>query len=305
MQQQKRTLVILAAGIGSRFGGGVKQLAKVGPNGEVIIDYSIHDAIKAGFNKIVFIIRHSIEKEFREVIGDRMEETGKKYGVEIRYAFQEIDDIPIPVPEGRAKPWGTGHALLAVKNIVHEPFAVINADDYYGAEGFKKAAEYLLTGKYGMVGYALGNTLSENGGVTRGICKVENGKLDTVVETFDIVGEGDHARAGEKSGSGVLPLDAIASMNFWLLPDSFLKVLEDGFPEFLATMTNPVKDEYLLPTVVDSLIRKGTELTVLTTNDRWFGVTYADDKPAVVEEFRKLHEKGFYKEPLYADLPVK
>ena len=299
---QKRTLVILAAGIGSRFGGGVKQLAQVGPNGEVIIDYSIHDAVKAGFNKVVFIIRHSIEQEFKEVLGKRMEEIGRQYGVEICYAYQEIDDIPIPVPEGRAKPWGTGHALLSVRGIVHEPFAVINADDYYGAEGFRKAAKFLMTGRYGMVGYVLGNTLSENGGVTRGICKVEDGKLDTVEETFDIVREGDHARAGEKSGNKELPLDSIASMNFWCLPDAFLKELEEQFPPFLASMTNPQKDEYLLPTVIDGLIRKGTDLTVLTTNDRWFGVTYAQDKPTVVEEFRKLHEKGFYKEPLYADI---
>ncbi|MBO4366978.1 MAG: NTP transferase domain-containing protein [Clostridia bacterium] len=302
---QKRTLVILAAGIGSRFGGGVKQLAQVGPNGEVIIDYSIHDAVKAGFDKVVFIIRHSIEEEFKEVLGKRMEEIGKKYGVEICYAYQEIEDIPIPVPEGRAKPWGTGHALLAVRDIVHEPFAVINADDYYGTEGFQKAAEFLKTGRYGMVGYVLGNTLSDNGGVTRGICNVVNGKLDTVVETFDISREGDHARAGEKSGNAVLPLDAIASMNFWCLPDSFLKELEAQFPPFLASMTNPQKDEYLLPTVIDGLIRKGTELTVLTTGDRWFGVTYAQDKPSVIAEFQKLHETGFYKEPLYADIPAK
>ncbi|MBP5231093.1 MAG: NTP transferase domain-containing protein [Clostridia bacterium] len=299
---EKRTLVILAAGIGSRFGGGVKQLAQVGPAGEVIIDYSIHDAIKAGFDKIVFIIRHAIEEEFREVIGKRVEEIGKLHGIKICYAYQEIDDIPIPVPEGRTKPWGTGHALLAVRGIVKEPFAVINADDYYGPAGFRKAKTFLPTRRYGMVGYKLGNTLSDNGGVTRGICKVDKGVLKAVVETFDIVKDGENARAGEQSGGGPLPASAVASMNFWLLPAEFLDELEKRFPVFLAGMTDPKKDEYLLPAVIDQLIREGEEPLVLQTDDRWFGVTYAQDKPAVIEEFRKLYEAGVYTEPLYGDL---
>ncbi len=183
----KKTLVILAAGIGSRYGGGIKQLEPVGPNGEIIIDYSIHDAIKAGFNKIVFIIRHSIEADFREVIGNRIEALCEPLGIEVRYAFQELEDVPIPVPEGRTKPWGTGHAVLCCKGLIHEPFAVINADDYYGRNGFVKAASFLETEQYGLIGYVLKNTLSDNGGVTRGLCDVIGGRLIGIDETKNIV----------------------------------------------------------------------------------------------------------------------
>lgn len=292
------TLAILAAGIGSRFGGGIKQLEPVGPGGEIIIDYSIHDAIKAGFDKIVFIIRKSIEADFKEMIGDRMEKICAELGVEVAYAYQEIENVPIEVPEGRNKPWGTGHAILSCKGIIHEPFAVINADDYYGKIGYQKAAQFLKQGKYGMVGYILKNTLSENGGVSRGICAVKDGLLTRVVETHDIIKTQDGA---ETHGEKVDP-ESIVSMNLWCLPESFLDELEAGFPDFLANMKNPVKDEYLLPTIVDGMIRKGTDVAVMTSPDRWFGVTYRADKEAVVESFKALYAKGEYVSDLYSDI---
>ena len=210
----KTTLVILAAGIGSRYGNGVKQLAQVGPNGELIIDYSIHDAIAAGFNKIVFIIRKDIEADFREVIGDRIEKNCAPLGVEIKYAFQSLT-------EGRVKPWGTGQAVLACKGLLEEPFAVINADDYYGKDGFLKAAAFLKTGRYGLVGYVLKNTLSDNGSVTRGICTVKDGKLVGIDETRNIV----KTATGAESNGRSLPLDALVSMNFWCFPEQFMRVL--------------------------------------------------------------------------------
>lgn len=292
------TLAILAAGIGSRFGGGIKQLEPVGPGREIIIDYSIHDAIKAGFDKIVFIIRRSIEDDFREMIGDRIEALCKKLNVEVAYAYQEIDNVPIEVPEGRNKPWGTGHAILACKDVIHEPFAVINADDYYGKQGYIKAAHFLKTGNYGMVGYILKNTLSDNGGVTRGICKVENGILTEVIETHDIV----KVENGAESHGVPVDMDAVASMNLWCLPEAFLKELETGFPEFLATMNNPLKDEYLLPSVVDSCVKKGTKVTVMISDDKWFGVTYKADKESVVNSFKELYARGEYSVDLYSDI---
>ena len=294
----KKTLVVLAAGIGSRFGGGIKQLEPVGPNGEVIIDYSIHDAVKAGFNKIVFIIRHDIEKDFKEIIGDRVEKICGGFGVEIRYAFQTMDNIPEELTKDRKKPWGTGHAILCCDGIVNEPFAVINADDYYGVEGFKKAAEFLESGKYGLVAYVLSNTLSENGGVSRGICTVENGKLTSITETHDIIKTADGA---ESNGNFIAP-ETLVSMNFWCLPASFMDVLREGFPEFLANLKNPLKDEYLLPGMVDSQLQKGEDVIVMTTDEKWFGVTYKEDKPSVVESFKKLYENGVYQNDFYSDI---
>ncbi|MBR5380341.1 MAG: nucleotidyltransferase [Clostridia bacterium] len=295
----KKTLAILAAGIGSRFGGGIKQLEPVGPGREIIIDYSIHDAIKAGFNKLVFIIRRDIEDDFREMIGDRIEKKCAELGVEVCYAFQQLNDVPIPVPEGRKKPWGTGHAVLACRDVISEPFAVINADDYYGKEGFEKAARFLETGGYGLVGYVLKNTLSDNGGVTRGICRVaEDGSLTGVDETHDIV----KTPGGAEANGVPLDLDALVSMNFWCLPASFIAELQKGFPEFLQGMTNPLKDEYLLPTIVDGLVKKGERVSVLPTHDKWFGVTYKEDKQAVVDSFKALYAAGEYQTDLYADI---
>lgn len=298
---QDTTLVVMAAGIGSRFGGGIKQLTPVGPNGEIIIDYSIHDALEAGFNKVVFIIRKDIEEEFRRVIGDRMEKKCK-----VEYAFQEKEKLPegYSVPEGRVKPWGTGQAVLACKGIVKEPFAVINADDYYGKEAFVKIHDYLVEHagdqyNYCMAGFILANTLSENGGVTRGVCKVdENGYLVDVDETSDIIKTADGAAI---AGSDK-PIDAKShvSMNMWGLTPEFIDILDRGFSEFLENLNdNPLKAEYLLPIIIDRLIKEDkASVTVLETQDKWFGVTYAEDKQYVIDSFKKLVEDGVYSSPL-------
>lgn len=294
----KKTLAILAAGIGSRFGEGIKQLAKVGPNGEIIIDYSIHDAIDAGFDKIIFIIRKEIEEEFMEIIGHRIEKTCEKYGVEVCYAYQELENVPIDVPEGRNKPWGTGHAILACDGLINEPFAVINADDYYGKNGFKKAAKLLETGNYGLIGYLLENTLSDNGGVTRGICHVANGELTGIDETKDIV----KCPNGAESKGNQIPLDSLVSMNFWCFPADFMNVLKKEFPVFLANMENPLKDEFLLPVIADGMIKNGTKYTVVDTDDIWFGITYKEDKEPVIQSFKKLYAKGEYEVDFYSDI---
>lgn len=300
------TLVILAAGIGSRYGGGVKQLEPVGPQGEIIMDYSVHDAIAAGFNKIVFIINRKIEQDFYEVIGHRMEERFKALGVKWAYAFQEMTDPPA----GRTKPWGTGQAVLSCKGILQEPFAVINADDYYGREAFRKAYDFLAgyeageKDHYGMVGYILRNTLSDNGGVTRGICSTdENGSLIGIDETRGIVKTAQGAAAPKGETMCPLDLDALVSMNFWMLPASFVDRLEEGFPVFRQNMSDALKDEYLLPVIVDGLLQAGkARVTVIPTEDSWFGVTYKEDKQSVVEAFRELYARGVYAPELYSDL---
>jgi hypothetical protein len=302
------TLVIMAAGIGSRFGGGIKQLAPVGPSGEIIMDYSIHDALEAGFNKIVFIIRKDLEKDFREIIGNRIEKIA-----DVEYAFQELDKLPegYSVPEGRKKPWGTGQAILMVKDIVKEPFLVINADDYYGKEGFKKIHDYMVnemnteSDVYDMCmgGFILSNTLSENGTVTRGVCDVkEDDTLKTVTETYDIQMVDGVLKAADEAGNPVaVRPDQHVSMNMWGLPPRFLDALEAGFPEFLDEIKEgDVKAEYLLPKIIDKLIQSGqATCKVLETRDHWFGVTYAEDKEAVVASIRQLVADGVYKEKLY------
>ena len=299
-----KTLVILAAGIGSRFGGGIKQLEPVDDYGHIIIDYSIHDAIVAGFTKIIFIIRHDIETDFKSVIGKRIEKICAPLGVKVAYAYQEITDIPDfagkESTEGRLKPWGTGHAVLACDGLIGEPFAVINADDYYGKNGFKKAAGFLSShpNEYALVGYRLKNTLSDNGGVTRGICNVDNGKLTGIAETKNIIKIATGAAVDDKA----IDTNSLVSMNFWCYPAEFMNVLKNGFPEFLDHMTDPMKDEYLLPIIADGMLKEGTEFSVLSTDDRWFGVTYKEDKIAVVESFRRLIEVGDYRVDLYSDL---
>ncbi len=304
---KKTALVVMAAGIGSRFGGGIKQLEPVGPSGEIIMDYSVHDALEAGFNKVVFIIRRDLEKDFREIIGTRMEKI-----VETAYAFQEVDNLPggFKNPQERTKPWGTGQAVLSCKGILNEPFAVINADDYYGKEAFVKVHDYLVqerpdTGKmdFCMAGFILGNTLSDNGAVTRGVCKVENGFLTDVVETSGIVKTDQGAAAPDESGA-LKEIDAGAhvSMNMWGLTPEFLDVVERGFVDFLGKVKpGDIKAEYLLPTIVDGLIKEGkASVKVLETRDKWFGVTYKEDKQSVVEAFRKLIADGVYKEKLFS-----
>ncbi|MBQ7796273.1 MAG: nucleotidyltransferase [Lachnospiraceae bacterium] len=305
---KKTSLVIMAAGIGSRFGGGIKQLEPVGPNGEIIMDYSIHDALEAGFDKIVFIIRKDLEKDFKEIIGNRIEKIAP-----VEYAFQEMDDLPsgFTVPEGRVKPWGTGQAILSAKDVIHEPFLVINADDYYGKEGFKKIHEYMVNemdeaGEMHdmcMAGFILANTLSENGGVTRGVCSVdENGYLTKVTETYEIYKADDGMHASTRDGEPVSVEESQhVSMNMFGLPAGFMKELEIGFPKFLANVKEgDLKAEYLLPTIIDQCIRekRGT-VRVLETPDKWFGVTYKEDKPTVVAAIRKLIEDGVYPEKLF------
>lgn len=301
----KTALVIMAAGIGSRFGGGIKQLEPVGPHGEIIMDYSIHDAIEAGFDKIVFIIRRDIEADFREVIGDRIGKVCQARGVEVAYAFQSLEAIPEgnTVPEGRTKPWGTGQAVLAAKELVDTPFAVINADDYYGKEAFVKLHDFLCRegegNAYCMAGFILKNTLSDNGGVTRGVCKVDGkGFLTDVVETSNIIKTADGA---EVDGVAIDP-ESFVSMNMWGLRPEFMAVLEEGFKTFFQTTVKekPLKAEYLLPIYIGQLLREGkVSVQVLETQDKWFGVTYREDKPAVVESFRKLIADGVYSAPLF------
>ncbi len=302
------TLVIMAAGIGSRFGGGIKQLEPVGPGGEIIMDYSIYDALQAGFNKVVFIIRKDLEKDFKEVIGNRIEKI-----VKAEYAFQELDDLPMGFkrPEERKKPWGTGQAVLSIKGLVNEPFLVINADDYYGKEGIRKIHDYLVNEMdessqvydLCMSGFLLANTLSENGGVTRGVCQIDDDSfLKKVTETYEIQRYGSGISARDESGRPVaVDIGCHVSMNMWGIPASFLDELERGFPEFLAGLKEgDVKSEYLLPRIIDKMVAEGkARVKVLETGDRWFGVTYKEDKPAVVESIRRLIAEGVYPERLY------
>ena len=295
------TLVIMAAGIGSRFGGGIKQLEPVGPNGEIIMDYSIHDAIEAGFNKIVFVIRREIEEEFRRIIGDRIGQIA-----EIAYVYQEVDDIPEEYKEkykNRTKPWGTGQAILCCRKVVKESFVVINADDYYGKEAFIKAYRYLSaerervdTINICMIGFVLKNTLSDNGGVTRGICMVnEEGMLENIVETHNIEKRGNKAVVingnTEKTNS-----ESIVSMNMWGFKPDFFPILANEFEKFLSELCmTDLKSEFLLPTIIgEQLEKKKISVKVLQSFDEWFGVTYKEDKESVIRAIRKLIMQGVY-----------
>ena len=303
---KKTALVIMAAGIGSRFGGGIKQLEPVGPNGEIIMDYSIYDAKEAGFDKVVFIIRKDIEEEFRSVIGDRIGDQ-----IEVEYVYQDLADIPagFEVPEGRTKPWGTGQAVLACKEVLHEPFAVINADDYYGKEAYVKVHDYLVREQPAddvlhicMAGFRLGNTLSDNGSVTRGLCHITDGKLTGVTETHNIFKTADGAESREDGQPAEkLDLNELVSMNMWGLTPAFMDTLYDGFVEFLQNVkAGDIKAEYLLPVMIDALIQKGTaQVDVLETKDTWFGVTYQEDKEVVIKAFKELTEAGVYPNGLY------
>ncbi|MBP3851913.1 MAG: nucleotidyltransferase [Erysipelotrichaceae bacterium] len=305
-------LLIMAAGIGSRFGGGIKQLQALGPNGEIIMDYSIHDAIEAGFNKIVFVIRKDIEKDFREIIGDRIEKMCADHNVEVAYGFQALENIPegYSVPEGRAKPWGTGQAVLAAKDVINEPFVVINADDYYGKEAFVKLHEYLVQehgeNEFCMAGFILKNTLSDNGGVTRGVCQVdENGNLTDVIETSDIMKTVENGVVGASVDGKAIDANSYVSMNFWGLMPGFMKTLEEGFKEFFekTVPANPLKAEYLIPIFIGDLLKENkVSVKVLDTQDSWFGVTYKEDKEYVINSIQQLIKDGVYKEDLFSDL---
>ena len=301
-------LVIMAAGIGSRFGGGIKQLAPMGPSGEIIMDYSIHDAMEAGFNKVIFIIRRDLEKDFKEIIGHRIEKL-----LPVEYAYQELEDLPAgyEVTPGRTTPWGTGQAVLSVKGMVDGPFLVINADDYYGREGFRRIHDYMAEHMDSqseiydicMGGFVLSNTLSDNGTVTRGVCQVdENGYLTNVTETYNIQMKEDGLHATDESGAPVtISPSQPVSMNMWGLPASFVQELEKGFPVFLDNLKEgDIKSEYLLPKIIDNLVQnKKARVTVLDTPDKWVGVTYREDKQAVTDAIRGLIQSGVYKEKLF------
>lgn len=304
---KKTALVIMAAGIGSRFGKGIKQLAPVGPNGEIIMEYSIYDALEAGFNKVVFIIRKDLEEEFRAVIGNKIEQI-----TEVEYAFQSLEDLPdgFEKPADRTKPWGTGQAVLAAKNVLSEPFMVINADDYYGKEAFVKMHDFLVSGEdlgreftMGMGGFILKNTLSDNGTVTRGVSVVdENGLLSQVYETTGIeMGEDGQIKCdSEEVQEWISPEDKV-SMNMWVGYPEFLDFLAEDFKDFLANVEEgDLKSEYLLPNIVDKLLKEErANVKVLETEDRWFGVTYKEDKETVQDAFRELIADGVYAEKLW------
>ena len=289
------TLLIMAAGMGSRYGG-LKQLDAIGPSGETIIDYSVYDAIKAGFTKVVFIIRKDFEQEFKSKITDKYE--GQ---IQVEFAFQDLNDLPdeFTCPEGREKPWGTGHAIFSARNIINEPFVAINGDDFYGRESFKVVADYYRKGanSFSMVAFKLDKTLSSFGGVTRGLCTVNDEKLNTVIETADL----------EKTDYGVssnrdIELDGSepVSMNVWGFTPILFKYLEEKFVEFLSENGTEMKSEYLIPSVVNELIQSGQETVhVLRSGATWFGVTYKEDKPYVEGEIEKLVNKGEYPGKLF------
>ena len=319
------TLVIMAAGIGSRFGGGIKQLEPVGPNGEIIMDYSIYDAKQAGFDKVVFIIRKDLDADFREVIGNRIAEC-----IEVAYAYQEVDDIPEVYQDqfsGRSKPWGTGHAVLSAKDVIDGPFLVINADDYYGKEAYGKAFAYLMDtqekreSEICMVGFELKNTLSENGSVTRGVCEVDDQQYLTYIEETSGIRwaspDKNQVIIDRELGEESLDMDAIVSMNMWGLTPKFMDVLEDGFDVFLTKLAavkeeadvlgsvalspDPMKAEYLLPTIIGGLLSVNQiSVKVLSSADTWYGVTYKEDKDSVIQGVQAYIQKGLYPENLWA-----
>ena len=295
------TLIIMAAGIGSRFGTGIKQLAKMAPNGEIIVDFSIYDAKEAGFTKVVFVIRKAIEAEFKEVIGDRLSKV-----MPVEYVYQELEDLPggYQVPEGRVKPWGTGQAILACKDVVKEPFVIINADDYYGKEAFVKLHDFLVSGNadkdkinLAMAGFSLKNTLSENGTVTRGICVADkDGYLEKVIETTGIQSANGKIQCDNEEVSRWVTLDTMVSMNMWAGYPDFLQYIDEGFSGFLDKLNdNPQKKEYLLPNIVAELLEKrAASVKVLGTSDRWIGITYKEDIEPAQKGFSLMIEKDLY-----------
>ena len=289
------TLLVMAAGMGSRYGG-LKQLDAVGPGGETIIDYSVYDAIRAGFNKVVFIIRKDFEQEFTSQITDKY--AGK---IQVEFAFQDLHDLPdgFTCPEGREKPWGTGHAILTAADLIHEPFVAINGDDFYGLESFEVVAKYYQSGRstFSMVAFQLDKTLSEFGGVTRGLCTVKDGLLDTVIETGELR-QSDHGISSDRD----IELDGNepVSMNVWGFTPDLFDYLQSMFVDFLEKEGNEMKSEYLIPFVVNGLIRSGQEkVHVLRSNAAWFGITYKKDRTFVLREIQKLIQTGVYPEKLF------
>lgn len=300
-------LVIMAAGMGSRFGG-LKQIEPVSDKGEIILDFSLYDAVMAGFNKVVFVIKEENEAAFRELIDNK----AGKY-IDVEYAFQKLEDLPegYNVPEGREKPWGTGHAVLAARKVVDGPFAVINADDYYGPGAFQTMYSFLENAedddkyKYCMVGFQIENTLTENGYVSRGVCELsEDSMLTDITERTKIQWQDDKIVFTEDDGTTwtELPRGTFVSMNFWGFTSSMMKEMEARFPAFLdkAMVDNPMKGEYFLPSVVDQLIQEGkAEVKVLKSMDRWYGVTYKEDKESVVDALQSMKDKGEYPDVLW------
>ena len=304
---EEMTLLIMAAGMGSRYGG-MKQIDSVDEEGDKIIDFSIHDAAEAGFGKVVFIIKRENLDIFRKEIGDRL-----KGHIKVEYAFQELEDIPTgyAVPVGREKPWGTAHAVLSARSVVKEPFAVINADDFYGREAFKQAYDFLkdtTDGHYAMVAYELKNTLTENGTVSRGICSVSSGGLlEEVMERTKIRKAGTDAEFTEDDGATWtrLPGDSATSMNFWCFAPDFMDRIGEYFEKFLKEELpeNPIKAECYLPTVVSKLLSAGfCDVKILHTSEKWHGVTYKEDKPALVSAIREMKEKGKYPKVLWNEI---
>ena len=289
------TLLVMAAGMGSRYGG-LKQLDQIGPSGETIIDYSVYDAIEAGFNKIIFIIREVFEEQFKTQVADKYLNK-----IEVEFAYQDINDLPsgFSCPDGREKPWGTGHAILSANHLVHEPFVVINGDDYYGKESFKVMSDYYFRGKeqFCMVGFRLENTLSSFGAVTRGVCSVENKKLSSVVETGDLQKKGNIIYSDRDiSFDGNEPV----SMNMWGFTPVLFHHLKEKFIDFLNVHGREVKSEFLIPSIINELIQDGDEkVHVLETSSSWFGVTYKSDKPIVEKKIQQLVSSGVYPSPLF------
>ena len=286
------TLVVMAAGMGSRFGG-LKQMEPIGPNGEVILDFSVFDAAKAGFTKVVFVIKHAIEADFKEMVGKRIANK-----VKVEYVFQEIDDLPegYNCPADRAKPWGTAHAILCCKDVVKEPFAVVNADDYYGRSAFEKMADFLKqdTDDYCMVGFRLANTLSENGYVARGVCETENGNLATVTERTKINSNCEFTEDDGATWTSLSP-ETVVSMNLWGFKPDLFTYIEEGFKNFLDKNIDVPKSEYYLPSVVSELIENGEKnVKLLVAEDKWYGVTYKEDKETVVNAIADMFKSGMY-----------
>ncbi len=309
MENREKNLVILAAGIGSRFKGGVKQLQSVGPSGECIMDYSIYDALDAGFNRIVFIIRRDIEELFQEAIGRRIGRICREKGVEMVCAYQDLQNLPgdFQCPAGRTKPWGTGHALLSCKGLLHGGSVVINADDYYGKEAYRLMSAFLdelpedSAGVYGLAGFRLCNTLSDNGGVTRGLCKTAEGMLTCITETKNIIKDG--TRAGVQTPEGMVHFDGDmpVSMNMWAFTPDLLERLEGQFAAFLDNggLQSP-DSEFLIPIQIGEMIaRDQVQVKVIPTGGRWFGMTYAADTPVVRQAMTDMAEQGIYPTPLF------